>query len=178
MTATTKSPTIDEAKRAYELRPQLYASSYQLGAVLLAHGDAAAAEPMLSTAARHVDDARGAAAELWANALTQLSRFREAGDALMMALRRRPQDADLWLGAVLTWTKAGDDAQANHARARLAALRNDAASWADLGCALTRGDKHREALEAFQRAQQLDASFFDRAPYEAAMWKQSQAGVL
>ena len=163
------------AKLGFDKHPTSFAEAYTYGALLLVSGRPQEARAPLTTASQSIDDAKADASELLATALMQLNEMQAAAEAWSEVVRKRPKDEAALTSAALTWTRVGAIDKALVYKRRLAARRNDAASWGDLGATLAREGMHKEALQAFEAATVRDATFLEKAPYEASMWQKSLA---
>jgi tetratricopeptide (TPR) repeat protein len=180
MTLTRTDVTAAEfaaAKLAFDRAPHEFATAYTFGAVALAAGELAAATSALATAAKHVEDKKGAAATLWALALAQSGDQAGAARAASIAADRQPSDASVQQQAVAALRRIGDEPGAMTYAERLAALQDDAAAWADVGAAYARLKRHADAVHAFGKAEARDPNFFQRAAYEAQLRTASIAAL-
>jgi tetratricopeptide (TPR) repeat protein len=168
---------LDAARLAFQRAPHDYVAAFTLGATALAAGDLKTASDALAVAAQHVDDHKGAAASLWSLALAQSGDTAGAARTAVIAANKQTGDARAQQHAVVCLRRVGDDVGALPFAERLAALQNDAASWADVGAAYARAQKHADALRAFGKAEARDKTFFQTAMYESQLRASSTAAL-
>ncbi len=174
MTSSTATATqLEAASARLAGAPHDPAAALEVGVMLVAANRHDEAVAPLTIATR--GDVNGGTWRILAMALLASKRPGEAAAAFEHALRKDPKDVSLWLNVAQAWQDAKDPAQAMRALRSYADKRGDAAGFGHLGTVLTTHGDMMAALDAFDRAEKLDAQFFARAPAEAAARAKAQA---
>ncbi|MBW3654765.1 MAG: tetratricopeptide repeat protein [Gemmatimonadetes bacterium] len=165
-------------RRAVALEPEHPYAVHNLGWALFNAGSLDEAERVYRTVVRIRPDLPRARGEL-AEVLVAMGRLGEAETEFSRALRQDPDDAWLLHGLAIAQMRQGRMAYAEGNLRRAAALApRNALIWADLGHLEHLNGDYAQSAAAFQRAHELDPTYFANQPYRAGMWEASRAGRM